>query len=125
LAHNVKKTQFLYQLGLIRNAINPLQTANEVVLIYYQGSEWVDQGKSYLRLRTGRGRNQSDVIALEELAGLFTGTGVAHLFLLDVTRYRNPARIPLPSGDGEIAGLLREKLRTHPDVRLAPPLPTP
>ncbi|HMB04624.1 MAG TPA: hypothetical protein VKP69_12900, partial [Isosphaeraceae bacterium] len=92
LAHDVKKTQLLYQLGLIRNAINPLQTAteapNEVVLIYYQGGEWVDQGKSYLRLRTGRGRNQSDVIALEELAGLFTGTRGAHLFLLDVTRSR-------------------------------------
>jgi hypothetical protein len=27
--------------------------------------------------------------------------------------HKNPARIPLPSGNGGIAGLSREKLRTH------------
>ena len=101
LTRDVLKYHLLYQLNVIRNEVSPLQTGIEgpieVVVIYYQGGEWLDQGKSYLRLRTGRGRGKSDVIAVEELTALFTGTRGAQLFLLDVTRARViPAGAPAP-----------------------------
>jgi WD40 repeat protein len=132
LAQEVTRSSLMYQLGRIRNALNPLQTAteapNEVVLIYYQGGEWIDRGKTYLRLRTGRGRARPDVIALDDLAALFTGTRGAHLFLLDVTRTPiSPAvavlqETPWPSGDNIPIGLLQFAW-AKPDQDLPPEPP--
>ena len=56
----------------------------EVVVIYYQGGIWIDDGKAVLQLRRGAERNHKDVISFQELSNSFAGTRGATLCLLDV-----------------------------------------
>jgi WD40 repeat protein len=150
VAGNVTEGKLMYQVAYrIRRAITPLETAtdvpNEVVMIYFQGGELVEQGKSYLRLGKGRGPRGGGDIPLEKLAAQFTGTRGAHLWLLDVTRSEAASFVPVlqaarwPGDDDVPIGLLRfawvnpiDKLAGEPPVeapllnalRVAVPLAT-
>ena len=127
LLRDVIKPRVWGQLARIKNEINPNRAAAdapiEVVMIYYQGGEWIEGGKTSLRLRTGLGRNGCDVVGIDELTGFFAGSRGAQLILLDVTRSQNPTPILLsslqsrPSGDAPI-GLLRFSwlAQSHPSV---------
>jgi len=119
LCQDVTKTELVYQFDRIRKTIDPLRDApnapEEVVLFYYQGGEWIEDGKSYLRLRTGRGRNHRDVIAVDDLAGFFEGTRGAQIFLLDVSRAASGGDRP-PSDEDTNVGLLRYTWLNRDDV---------
>src|SRR5262249_38737454 len=118
LSGDVRKTKLTYQLGLIKLALGAAgaspRAATEVVMIYYQGGERVAEGESYLRLRTGRGRDDRDVVAVGELAAFFADSAGAQVFLLDVTR--TPDAEPDLLTDAARVGLLRFAWRDVPDA---------
>lgn len=90
LCKDVRLERVLYQLERIRLEIKPLSDATkfpigtEVVVIYYQGGIWMDEGKAVLQLRRGGERNNKDVISFQDLRDSFAGTRGATLCLLDV-----------------------------------------
>jgi hypothetical protein len=113
LCKDVRIERVLYQLEKIRLEIKPLNDATrfpigtEVVVIYYQGGIWIDDGKAVLQLRRGVERNNKDVISFQELRNSFAGTRGATLCLLDVNGDAQVATAAEPwTGEDSRTGLL-------------------
>ncbi|MBV8270467.1 MAG: hypothetical protein JO252_29415, partial [Planctomycetaceae bacterium] len=127
LIGDVRKTEFLGQVYMIKGAVNPVLTPTdaprEVVLIYCEGAEWVSEGKLSLRLRPGH--EPTDDVSIGELAKHFAGSRGVQIFLLDVS---SPTSPPAPlmqanlEGDDEIPmGLLRLAWPSQAGARRSPP----
>ena len=106
LCRDVRIERVLYQLERIRLEIKPLSDATrfpigtEVVVIYYQGGIWIDDGKAVLQLRRGGERNNKDVISFQDLRNSFAGTRGATLCLLDVNGDAQVATAAALDGQG-------------------------
>ncbi len=76
LIGDVRKTEFLGQIYMIKGAVDPVLTPmdapREVVLIYCEGAEWVSEGKLSLRLRPGH--EPTDDVNIRELTQHFAGS---------------------------------------------------
>ncbi len=100
LCGDVREHRVYGELYRIRNAIrlrHPAPDApNEVVLIYYQGGEWITNDRAtHLRLRKGQGTSAFDTIPIKSLVAIFRDTPAAKVFLLDVTRPADAQPVPL------------------------------
>ena len=127
LIGDVRKTEFLGQVYMIKGAVDPILTPmdapREVVLIYCEGAEWVSEGKLSLRLRPGR--EPTDEVNIGELAKHFAGSRGVQIFLLDVSSSTSPPaplmQANLESDDEIPMGLLRLAWTSQAGARRSPP----
>jgi hypothetical protein len=116
LTHDVRKSQIVTQLGRIKLAINPNHPAadapNEVVFVCYQGEEWVEGKRSFLRLRPVPRPGPNDLIAVDEMVAFFAEMRGAQFWVLDVIRSTSSRPVIIggtrpPPRPESTAGLLR------------------
>jgi hypothetical protein len=117
------------KLGRIRKSINIQQNnpSNDVVIVYYEGGETIENAESYLKLRPNIEDPQNDRIALSEIQKQLSKTRGAKLFLLDVTHAPNQmpqilAQAGRWSKEDSPFGLLRfcwQQIPPPPDASLA------
>jgi hypothetical protein len=101
--------------------------SNEVVILYYEGGEVIEDQEPYLRLRPGKGMTENDIFPLNKIRDYLSEARGAKLLLLDVTHAREQAPLiraqALPWIEDETPfGLLRfssEEPPAPPDVSLA------
>jgi hypothetical protein len=83
---NLDPTIIYGALGEIRDHLPlDLLPSNDVVMIYYEGGELVERGRTcLLRIRPGKGTTDDDLFPMERIMGQLRGTRGAKLFLCDV-----------------------------------------
>ena len=113
LCDEFTKMHVMAQISLICEQIRLRSNAtgapneNDVVLIYYQGGEWVGENRTSLLIRRGRAKDSVDGVTVDELVRPFVNTRGAKLMLLDVAT-AGPFRKDEPwSRDVAHVGLMR------------------
>ncbi|WP_406695965.1 hypothetical protein V5E97_33730 [Singulisphaera sp. Ch08] len=113
LSNEFTKMHVMAQISLICEQIRLKSNAasapngSEVVLIYYQGGEWIGENQTSLLIRRGRDKNSVDGVTIDELVRPFVNTRGAKLLLLDVATM-GPLRNEEPwSRDVAHVGLMR------------------
>ena len=113
LCDEFTKMHVMAQISLIceqirlRNNSGEAPDGSEVVLIYYQGGEWLGDDKASLLIRRGRDRQYVEGVTVDELVRPFVNTRGAKLLLLDVASAGPFRHEELWSRDVSHVGLMR------------------